>query len=217
MKMKIVAAAVAVGVVTAGAASSATVVIGAVAVSPSAIDASQYGDANNIINQTGLSANYVSGRTDFDSFTASTTAAYDYTMTSLGLGGVAGLGSYFFDLGNSYGISGVATWGQDGGTATTTGFDLYWSDTFGAAGSRNLIGSFSAGRSPNALVDSFGTVTSRFFEIDVTSNQGHSTSRFQEVVFGGNVSAVPVPASLPLLAVGFGVLGYMARRKRKAA
>ena len=34
---------------------------------------------------------------------------------------------------------------------------------------------------------------------------------------GTGTGVVPVPASLPLLAVGLGVLGFMARRKRKSA
>ncbi|GIT86772.1 hypothetical protein ROBYS_17880 [Roseobacter sp. OBYS 0001] len=37
------------------------------------------------------------------------------------------------------------------------------------------------------------------------------------VIDGATISAVPVPAALPLLLAGIGGLGFMARRKRKAA
>jgi hypothetical protein len=202
--------------VSSGSASAAIVVIGPTAASVSSPDGSPFGNVDNIINQTGLSASYVSGVTDFMSYTGTTTAAYAGGTSSLGLGGVAGLGSFYFDLGASYDISAVATRGQDCCPSTITGYDLYSSDTYGAGGSRSLIGSFGAGVSPLAYVGLFTAVTAQFLEIDVTTNAGFPASRFQEVVFGAQVSAVPVPASVWLF--GTALIGFVGMsRRRKVA
>lgn len=63
------------------------------------------------------------------------------------------------------------------------------------------------------------------FDLDGVSTDTLTTTIFRtsawvflsEVTFDADVSEVPVPASLPLLAVGLGGLGFMARRKRKTA
>ncbi len=195
---------------------AATVVIGPIAASVSSPDSAgpAYSNVDNLINQTGLSANYVSGVTDFTSYTGTTTAAYDRSLSSLGVGGVAGLGSFYFDLGVSYDVSAVATWGQDCCAATTTGYDLYSSDTYGAGGSRSLISSFGAGISPLAYVGTFNVVTTQFLEIDVTANAGWPSSRLQEVVFGANLSPVPVPAAIWLFGTALiGLVGFNRRSK----
>lgn len=155
-----------------------------------------------IIDQTGLSATYVSGVTDFDTFTAATTAAG--SGSPYPIAGVGGLGSFYFDLGGEYTLTGIASWGQEGGTATVTGYDLYYSDTFGSGGSRTLIGSFSAGASPAAYVGSFSGINARYLELDVTSNEGSSTSsRLNEVAF----EAIPEPSTIAFVGLfGGGIL-----------
>ena len=192
---------------------NASVILGPTAVDVSAIDASPYGaDNTNLIDQTGLSAAYVSGVTDFASFTSTTTAGYTGD-SGLGLGGVGGLGSFYFDLGALFSVDSIATWGQDCCSATMFSYDLFSSDIFGATGSRNFIGNFSAGLSPNAFAHSFSSVSAQYFELDVTSNGGYSATRFNEIVFGGATSSVPEPSSIALLTLG--LIGFGFSRKTK--
>lgn len=210
----------AMSVVTIGSvAHAATVTVGAVTASVSVEDSAPYNDLTRISDQSGLSQTYVNGVTDFDLFTTNTTATNESGVLgkdNFGLAGVSELGSFYFDLGARSDVSGIATWGQDLGFSVVTGYDLYSSDTFGASGSRSLVGSFTSGLSPTAFVGNFSTVTSQFFEIDVTANGGSSrASRFQEVVFGvevPDVAPVPVPASMPLILGGMGVLALFRRR-----
>lgn len=167
----------------------------------------------SIIDQSGLSASYASGVTSFATFTSSTKASHTLYGGDLfsTVGGVGGLGSFYLDLGALLGVNSVATWGQDNGTATVLSYDLYYSDTFGAGGSKILIGRFSAESSPDAVAHTFTTVNARYLELDVVSNEGFtSASRLNEIAFGGGV-AVPEPSSiLPFL---LGSLGMLRRRR----
>ena len=173
---------------TANIVSASRVIINAVGVEVSQIDGSKYGQNNtSLIDQSGLSDIYIPGVTDFDTFTTTTTACYDHSLPNYGLGGVGGLGSFYFDLGEVLDIDAIATWGQDCCSATMKTYDLYASDTFGADGSRVFIGRFSAGYSPNAYVHYFSSVQTQFLEIDVIENYGWSATRLNEVVFGGTV------------------------------
>jgi len=188
----------------------ASVILGPTAAAVSDVDTSYLGtNPYNMIDQSGLSASYVSGVTDFASFTSTTTAHYDSTLSTYGLGGVAGLGSFYFDLGGLFDVDSIAIWGQDCCTATMTSYDLYASDTFGAGGSRTLIGRFSAGTTPSAFAHTFATISARYFEVDVITNAGYAyATRINEIVFGGSVMAVPEASSLLILAIaliGFGV------------
>ncbi|MDH5182227.1 MAG: hypothetical protein OEZ39_02750 [Gammaproteobacteria bacterium] len=193
----------------------AGVILGPTAVDVSATDTSIYGSNNNsLIDQSGLSANYISGVTDFAAFTSTSTAHYDTTLTNLGLGGVAELGSFYFDLGSLFNVDGVATWGQDCCSATLLSYDLYASDAFGAAGTRELIGRFSAGTTPNAYAHTFSAVTTRFLEIDVIANSGYPyATRLNEVVFGGSVTGVPEAPALLLMLMALAGFGGLRLRK----
>lgn len=189
------------------------IILGPTAIAVSATDLGGYAPGN-IIDQSGLSANYTSGVTDFTAFTSSAQADHidfggDATSN---IGGVAELGSFYFDLGEVFNVDSVATWGQDTGTATVTSYDLYYSDTFGAGGSRILIGSFSATYSPNSFAHTFTGVNTRYLELDVITNDGWVfSSRLNEIVFGG--ATVPEISSVALL-MGLGALGITVYRRK---
>lgn len=173
----------------------------------------------NLIDQSGLSASYVSGVTDFASYTASTTACYGCTPGEGAfreLGGVAsdvdGLGSITFDLGAAKSISGMAIWNQ-AGTASLNTFDLW------ANGS--LIGSYAMnGNSQDfpqpASVFSFGAVTTQFVTMRITSNFSYSGGTILNEVAFESASAVPEPESYALALSGLAILGLVGRRARRA-
>jgi hypothetical protein len=199
-----------------GGTANATVVLGPTDVQGTSPDSNSGFGVDALINQSGLSANYTSGVTDFSAFTSTTRANYRAYGGSLftNVAGIGGLGSFYLDLGNVFSVSAGATWGQDGGTATMTAYDLFYSDTFGSAGSRTLVGRFSAGVSPNAFAHTFSAVNARYFELDVVSNGGFGGTRVNELVFGGQaVAAVPEPSTLALFGIGLFGMG-LARRKK---
>lgn len=174
----------------------------------------------NLIDQSGLSIGYVSGVTDFDSYTASTTACYGCTPGEDAfreLGGVAsdveGLGSITFDLGSTQSISGMAIWNQAGSASLNT-FDLW------ANGS--LIGSYAMnGNSQDfpqpASSFSFSTVTTQFVTMRITSNFGYTGGTILNEVAFESASAVPEPESYALALAGLAVLGLVGRRSRSIA
>ena len=109
-----------------GAASAqAAFVTGAVSIS-SPQGAHPNHDLFNIINQSGLSATYTSGVTDFDVFAATTTGSglsgSGFTNTSS-----RGPQQFTFDLGALYTIDAIALW-NSGSSGSITRFEVY-SDT----------------------------------------------------------------------------------------
>ena len=183
-------------------------------------------DVTNIINQSGLSANYVSGVTDFASFVGTTThtpsavnaAANVYLSTLANLSNT--VVTFDFDLGAAFSLDRLALWGDNDSQAITD-FDLFASadETFAAL---TALGSFSAtvtGAPVPAQVFNFAETSTRFVRIQVAN---HSTGRLQvgEVAFGGVAASddnpVPEPAALALFGVGLLGLGAMRRRKKAA-
>jgi hypothetical protein len=203
----------------------AGVVVGATGVSATAGLPAGYNAPtalSNIIDQSGLSANYVSGVTDFATFTSTTTACYLCTPGGSAfseLGGVAAVNGTFgdivFDLGTIKTVGGIAVWNQAGSASLNT-FDLL------ANGS--VIGSFTmAANSQNfpmpASVFSFGPVTSQFVTMRITSNFGYTDGTIMnEVAFDATgTPPVPEPEGYALALSGLAVLGLVSRRARKSA
>jgi hypothetical protein len=200
--------------------SNASVIVGSVEMSRSASTGMIEWDNSHAIDQSGLSNNYVSGVTDFDDFTFNTYSCYSGyvcgfpttgSAPSDELSGVGGLGSFYFDLGSVFSVTDVGTWVYSSGSAQMEQYDLYASDTFGVAGSRILIGSNFIGGGTTAFTYSFDAINARFFEIDVTANQGASFTAINEVVFGA--SAVPIPAAVWLFGSALAGLGWLRRKQ----
>ncbi|GAC07328.1 PEP-CTERM sorting domain-containing protein [Paraglaciecola chathamensis] len=193
---------------------NAGLIIGAVDIDASSPEVSvDYSSLDAIIDQSGLSNSYISGVTDFSSFVGATTASYDFSDPEE-LGGVLGLGSIYFDLGDIFNVDSIAIWGQNG-TATLTSYALYASDTFGSSGTRTLIGNFLASSGPNAVSHNFISVNTQYLEIDVLANQGYSSTRVNEIAFGGNHISVPEPSTLAIFALG--LMGLASRKIKKQA
>lgn len=191
----------------------ADVVLGSVYVEASEAEVNP---ATNLINQSGLSQNYVSGVTDFDYYA---NTIVNFNPNNLGVvGGMTGLGSFFFDLGDMFNVNSIAVWGQENGTATMTSYDLYASDTFGVSGTRTYLGSFIADFGPDATIGNFSATSTQFIELDVTGNLGHYTTRVNEIVFGGsdlNSAGISSDVSTPLLGLSALTLLGLSSLRRK--
>jgi hypothetical protein len=127
-----------------------------VILSPSAIISNSLGEQNssfqvaNLINQSGLSAGFISGTTDFSTYLAGTPTHLN--PSSLGNGGWASQsgttsGTIVFDLGAVYTLHRMALWNDEDSQAIG-GFALVISNDLSFATSTSL-GSFSAVVSPN--------------------------------------------------------------------
>ena len=91
---------------------------------------------------------------------------------------------------------------------------MFATSDFGS-GTRQFIGTYSVDKSPNAYAFDIGSVDSRYFEIDVVTRSadtpGHSG--FNEVIFGGAASVIPIPAAVWLFGSALAGLGWMRRKQ----
>ena len=174
-----------------------------VALAPTSISSPQgdFGGGNaleNIINQSGLSATYISGVTDFGSFTATTTHSFPgnsgFTATES-----SGPQQFSFDLGALTTIIGIAIWNTNSVGAVTS-FELY-SDTdfdFNNGTSELLISDtpLLTGLEPApAQVFSFDAITTRYIHINGTGSLAPPDFYgLGEVVFEVVEPQGPVPA-----------------------
>lgn len=173
--------------------------------------------ADNLINQSGLSANYVSGVTDFNAFTATTTVD-----SSIGIGGQAGMPTpsmpinFDLDLGGLVTIDAIALWTQGTGAASISTFDLLVSNVSDFS-SATTLGSFTMVNTDLpalANIFTFTATQTQFIRLSVTSNLGYPiATRFNE--FAAR-SAVPLPAAVWLFSSGLLGLVGMSRREKAA-
>ena len=165
------------------------------------------------IDQSGLTANYVSGVTNFDTFVAATT--HD-SQPGNDFVAVNGTGSIVFNLGSVLGIDEASVW-NFGGRAGFISFGikditLEWSAdniTYKPIGAFTLPQGVTGVNTP-AVVLAFGAaVNAQYIRTNVLSNYG-SGSALGEIAF--SQVQVPEPTSLALLAIGLAALGIRRRR-----
>ncbi len=174
----------------------------------------------NAANQSGLSAGYASGVTDFDTFVAATTHDGGGSLNS-GFTGAGAPGQFSFDLGAVVSVDALAFWEvQNSGSVHS--FNLYAdSDQNFGNGVGALIGTFNAvgggfgGPAISAAqVFTFLALSTQFLHIDVLTMQGGVglVPGIGEVAVRG--AAVPEPGTLAVF--GLGLAGVaMSRRRRK--
>lgn len=178
---------------------------------------------NNILDQSGLSATYVSGVTDFDSFVASTTASFN---TQAQLGGAGPPLSYFeFDFGSSVAIDAIAVWNQWGSASlntlnieTSAVADFSVSQLFGVF----TMSIFNGANPIAADVFTFDSSMFRYLRVNNLTNAGWgSATRVNEFAFRQADAEVPVPEPTTVALLGIGLVGLAGaevrrRRKKKA-
>lgn len=200
----------------AAATAHATPILAPVAVTASVPDYSSGFAIGNLINQSGLSASYTSGVTDFASFVASA----KLTASPSSSGGWASTTnnqfpvSINFDLGGLKSVSRLALW-NDTDSQALGSFQVFSSadatyanlTSLGAfVGATQQIGSL-------AQVFNFTDATTRYIRISgspVVNVNG--LLNIGEIAFEGS-TAVPEPTSIALL--GLGLAGFAVTRRRK--
>jgi hypothetical protein len=128
------------------------------------------------------------------------------------------------------GFAGMLTYNDSVSSANTENVRLYYSSDGGSTFNfaDGITQSTDADPLPAAGNDNtFGTVGLSLldglsFKADVVRFKAFGTGTFDDgnanvTAAALDVSQVPVPAALPLLLAGFGALGVVARRKKRAA
>jgi hypothetical protein len=175
------------------------------------------GTLTETFNQSGLSAGYTSGVTNFDSFVATTT----HTITFPGYEWFSNLGtssaSVTYDLGSVVKINKMALWNEESSGIGL--LDLLIS-TDGTTFS-SLLSGLTPTDNPlaNYLADvfSFTSTDLRYVRMDMSRCPQpiigtYNSCAIGEVAFN-QVAAVPVPAAGLLLLGALGGLGLMRRRR----
>lgn len=176
---------------------------------------------DKMFDQSGLSAHYTSGVTDFDTFTSTTTHDNGVFLANCWAAiNFATTGHIDFYLGGTNTVDKLAMW-VNANDSSTKGFTLYASqdDTF--ASSTNL-GTFSAIKSGSAQVFTFASTSANYIRMDISSTQGTSFGAvIGEVAFSTQQAAeVPavVPAPASIISFSFFMLaGGLARMRRLRA
>ena len=173
-------------------------------------------DIGNVFDQSGLSANYVSGVTEFDTFLADHLPA----VNSLTYGSTIDPsfpGNIDFDLGNLYTISKVGLWNMwfNRGIEEFTVF----TDDNPAFSSASNVGTFTAATqlAPDPYPKQVFDVTDsngRYVRFRVESSHFSITLNFGEIAMETSVNPVPEPSTFavwPLL--GLTITGAFWRRR----
>ena len=185
---------------------------------------SENGDIADTYNQNGLSANYTSGVTDFDTFVGST----NHTMIFSGFEWFSDFGTdsaqVTYDLGSVMSIDKMALWNEEFSgiglldlLVSTDGL-LFVSLLPGLTPTDNPPFDGSTSVSYLADVFSFATTSLRYMRLAMSgcpqpNGNSYQSCSIGEVAF--STSTVPIPAALPLFVAGLGGLTWLSRRQKR--
>ena len=197
-------------------------IVGAVSVSASVSDLNLSFPIANLINQSGISMNYSSGVTDFDTFVGAATLTGNPSWTGGG-GWASTTGNSFpatidFDLGAAHNITRMALW-NDTDVQALGNFELFASAD-ALFTSLTSLGSFSG------VVQNVGTLEQDFDMTDATTQyirvKGSTVGsqngllNIGEFAFEAGSSVVPEPASLTLWTLGLVGMTFVRLRARQS-
>jgi F5/8 type C domain/PEP-CTERM motif len=174
------------------------------------------GAIGNVINQSGQVPGYVSGVTDFATYTASATATAGNANDLWTSGSGATTGNVDFDLGGSVEIDAFAVWALVSTNGDNIEHFTLLASNDASFTTTTLLGNFTPTYSPGspipATVVNFALTTASFVRMEITSNNGGPDAGFNEAAFGTDSSA-PEPSSLWMAGIGIvSALGYRLRR-----
>lgn len=178
--------------------------------------------ASNIINQSGLSTSYISGVTDFNTYTTTATHTSAPGIDWIGSGSTALL---TFDLGSSEAIDSFALWNFSASPNSlgVNEFQLFADNdnnfvngTTSQLGN-NLFAALSTSNPASAQVFNLTATDTQYVHMNILSNHGAADVALGEVAFQSAAASVPFEfsPSLGLLAVG-GIWGASRLRKNLA-
>lgn len=175
------------------------------------------------IDQSGLSASYVSGVTDFDDFVPTTTtdnggSSFNTWFSASG----NTTGQVDFDLGGTFNIGSFAYWADPQGIGQSINIFTLLADDNASFSSPTTLGTYNASDGPGSgppsqnNANNFGQVfeftptSASFVRLQILSNHGSTlTTGISEAAFE---TVVPEPTSLGLLG---GALLFGGRRSRR--
>ena len=170
---------------------------------------------SRLIDQTGLSANFVSGVTDFSTYLSGNPTHNSFLGPNFWIANFVTTGQIHFDLGASFTISQLLFWNRDGG-GTFGGIKDFTvlTDDNASFSSPTNVGSFSApigadAANSVALLFDLTDSAQQFVRLDIQSAHGTGAVAAGEVAFDTSGSAIPEPSTLTLLCTGtVSILGY---------
>lgn len=173
---------------------------------------------SNLHNMSGLSDPYISGVTDFDSYTAVTTHNYLKELEWQTTKDIDS-GFLYLDLGQDYSVDKFALWNED--FQGVKDFEVSWATNSSPSNWSSSIqfpgtfNTYNVDYLPQVYEFS-GSTLARYFRINILDSYDRSTQLFDNVGIGEIAfSANPVPEPTTLFLLGGGLVTLLGLRRRR--